>query len=104
MALICAGAFLISLHIHREIHVMSHRALARRALYVASLCALGFAGTVYAGGVSQPTVGSTNVVVADPGVPRPAGTPCVVQLFNENYTDASNHPFNYAPPAGCEGS
>ena len=84
---------------------MSHRALARRALYVASLCALGFAGTVYAGGVSQPTVGSSNTVVADPTVPRPAGTPCVVELFsNESFVDASNHPFNYAPPAGCQGS
>ena len=84
---------------------MSHRALARRALYVASLCALGFAGTVYAGGVSQPTVGSSNTVVADPAVPRPAGTPCVVELFsNESFADASNHPFNYAPPAGCQGN
>jgi len=82
---------------------MSHRALARRALYVASLCALGFAGTVYAGGVSQPTVGSSNTVVADPTVPRPAGTPCVVELLNnESFADASNHPFNYAPPAGCQ--
>lgn len=84
---------------------MSHRALARRALYVASLCALGFAGTVYADGVSQPTIGSSNTVVADPAVPRPAGTPCVVELFsNESFTDASNHPFNYAPPAGCQGN
>ena len=84
---------------------MSHRALARRALYVASLLALGLTGTVYAGGVSQPTVGSTNTVVADPGVPRPAGTPCVVELFsNESFVDASNHPFNYAPPAGCQGN
>ncbi|HEY9132219.1 MAG TPA: peptide-N4-asparagine amidase [Dyella sp.] len=84
---------------------MSHRALARRVLYVASLCALGFAGTAFAGGVSQPTVGSTNVAVADPGVPRPAGTPCVVELFsNESFTDATNHPFNYAPPAGCQGN
>jgi len=84
---------------------MSHRALARRALYVASLCALGFAGTVYAGGVSQPTVGSSNTVVADPTVPRPAGTPCVVELLNnESFADASNHPFNYAPPAGCQGN
>jgi len=84
---------------------MSHRALARRALYLASLCALGFAGAVYADGASQPTVGSTNTVVADPGVPRPAGTPCVVELFsNEGFTNTSNHPFSYAPPAGCQGN
>ena len=84
---------------------MSHRVLARRALYLASLCALGFMGTVYAGGVSQPTVGSSNTVVADPTVPRPAGTPCVVELLsNESFADASNHPFNYAPPAGCQGN
>ena len=84
---------------------MSHRALARRALYLASLCALGFAGTVYADGATQPTVGSTNTVVADPAVPRPAGTPCVVELFsNESYTNSSNHPFNYAPPADCQGN
>lgn len=84
---------------------MSHRALARRVLYVASLCALGFAGTAFADGVSHPSIGSTNTVVADPAVPRPAGTPCVVELFsNESFTDASAHPFNYAPPAGCQGN
>ena len=82
-----------------------HAFFKRRVLYVASLCAFGFVGTVYADAASQPTVGSSNTITADPGVPRPAGTPCVVQLLNgESYADGSSHPFNYAPPAGCQGS
>lgn len=47
-------------------------------------------------------VGSANVAVADPAVPRPPGKSCVVELFNGfSFTDFSNHPYTYAPPAGC---
>ena len=61
---------------------------------------------------SQPVVGSPNVAIADPPVPRPATTPCAVQLFpKENFgatgentrMDAVPHPFTYQPPAGCKG-
>ncbi len=47
-------------------------------------------------------VGSTPVSVADPGVPRPPGTPCTVQLFNDlSFTDFNTRPYSYAPPIGC---
>jgi len=49
-------------------------------------------------------VGSGNVTVADPTVPRPPGKPCVVQLFsNDTFDDYSTRPFSYAPPANCHG-
>lgn len=60
---------------------------------------------VLAGGqVARATdaVGSTNVTVADPAVPRPPGTPCVVQLFSgDSFVDFSDHPYSYTPPSGC---
>jgi hypothetical protein len=85
---------------------MSQHGWARHVLCLAGLsCALGFAGAVFADGATQPTIGSANVAVADPGVPRPSGKPCVVELFGDTtYTDFSNHTFSYAPPAGCQGS
>jgi len=47
-------------------------------------------------------VGSANVAVADPAVPRPPGKSCVVELFKGfTFTDFSNHPYTYAPPIGC---
>ncbi len=48
------------------------------------------------------TVGSANVAVADPGVPRPPGKACTVELFNGfTFRDFSDHPYTYAPPVGC---
>jgi hypothetical protein len=62
---------------------------------------LFLAGAVEAAPPSSP-VGSTNVTVADPTVPRPPGQPCVVQLFsNDTFNDYSPRPFNYTPPASC---
>lgn len=50
------------------------------------------------------TVGSANVAIADPAVPRPPTTPCSVVLFaNEAFADFNSHSFNYAPPASCPG-
>jgi hypothetical protein len=47
-------------------------------------------------------VGSANVAVADPTVPRPPGKACTVELFNGfTFQDFSNHPYTYAPPVGC---
>ncbi|HEU4670680.1 MAG TPA: peptide-N4-asparagine amidase [Dyella sp.] len=52
--------------------------------------------------VDASAIGSTNVTVADPAVPRPPGTPCVVTLFSgDSFVDFSDHPYAYAPPAGC---
>jgi hypothetical protein len=49
-------------------------------------------------------IGSANTVTADPTVPRPSTTPCVVTLF----TNAAFYEFNvenymYTPPADCPG-
>ena len=58
------------------------------------------------------TIGSGNVAVADPVVPRPPGTPCVVTLYaNEQFPpdlsrpnfNGSLHPYTFTPPANCPG-
>ncbi|GLQ45214.1 hypothetical protein GCM10007862_02650 [Dyella lipolytica] len=73
----------------------------RRCLVVAGL-ALCFAGVAEAAPDTSSPVGSANVTVADPTVPRPPGQPCVVQLFsNDTFNDYSPRPFSYTPPASC---
>lgn len=77
---------------------------ARRSF--APLLIFFFAATVLAQtftAPSQPVIGSQNTVTADPTIPRPASTPCVVPLF-DNYTFADFSPkaFSYVPPA-CPG-
>ncbi len=53
---------------------------------------------------SNPQIGSANTVTANASVPRPATTPCTVQLFqNLDFSDFNPKFFNYAPPAGCPG-
>ncbi len=50
-------------------------------------------------------IGSANTVTADPTVPRPKTTPCVVTLFSD-YTFDNNYnlnPFSYTPPEDCPG-
>jgi hypothetical protein len=48
------------------------------------------------------TIGSANVAIADPPVPRPPGKACTVQLFSGfTFRDFSDHPYSYAPPTGC---
>lgn len=50
------------------------------------------------------SVGQTGVASAEPLVPVPPITPCVVRLFNgETFDDYSAHGFAYTPPAGCSG-
>lgn len=69
--------------------------------------ALAIAGlSLMLGGVAQAApnspVGSANVTVADPTVPRPPGQPCVVQLFSDDsFNDFGTRPYSYTPPAGC---
>lgn len=49
-------------------------------------------------------LGSANTVTADPLVPRPFTTPCVVQLFSgAQFYDFNVENFSYAPPADCPG-
>src|SRR5215469_3158729 len=49
-------------------------------------------------------IGSANTATADPPVPRPNTTPCVVTLFNNvAFANFSPKPFSFAPPAGCPG-
>lgn len=78
---------------------MSSRAFLRGSL--AALLALPFA--ICAAGAASP-VGSSNVATADPAVPRPPGTPCVVPLFSGvSFDDFSPRTYSYAPPAHCKG-
>lgn len=51
------------------------------------------------------TIGSHNVATADPTVPRPPTTPCVVPLYtNQSFDNPSGPtPISYMPPAGCPG-
>ncbi len=53
-------------------------------------------------------IGETGAAVADPLVPVPPETPCVVTLYTAGsptgtFDDYSAHGFNYSPPAGCSG-
>ncbi len=49
-------------------------------------------------------IGSANTVSADPTVPRPPTTPCVVQLFSgASFYDFNVENFTYAPPSDCPG-
>jgi len=74
-----------------------------RGLALAGL-SFAFACSAFAASASSSPVGSSNVTVADPTVPRPPGTPCVVQLFsNDTFDDYGTRPFSYAPPTGCKG-
>jgi hypothetical protein len=49
-------------------------------------------------------IGSPNTATADPPVPRPSTTPCMVQLFSGfMFNDFTPRPFSYAPPHDCPG-
>jgi hypothetical protein len=75
----------------------------RHRLAVAALLVLLGGAAAPAG--ADPVVGSNNVVVADPSVPRPPGQPCVVTLFtNVSFDDFNARPYSYAPPTGCSGA
>jgi len=80
--------------------------LARKGLWLAVMACVGGFVAPSAGAATAPgfVPGSANVAVADPVVPRPSGKSCVVELFSGfTFTDFSNHPYSYAPPAGCHG-
>jgi hypothetical protein len=49
-------------------------------------------------------LGSSNTVTADPNIPRPFTTPCVVTLFTDAEFDNFNpYSFSYTPPSECPG-
>jgi hypothetical protein len=74
--------------------------LSRWQTRLAFLAAVGLAMP----GLAAPTVGSSNPATADPSVPRPATTPCAVQLYsNVTFADFSPKPYTYTPPAACPG-
>jgi hypothetical protein len=53
---------------------------------------------------NQPVIGSSDTVTADPPVAHPNTQPCVVSLFsNLEFADFNIKPFDYTPPAQCEG-
>jgi hypothetical protein len=50
-------------------------------------------------------IGSANTAFADPPVPRPDTTPCVVELFNNiAFNNFSPKFFTFQPPAACPGA
>ena len=56
--------------------------------------------------ITGPTIpiGETGVASAEPFVPVPPVTPCVVRLYSgQTFDDYSPHAFSYTPPAGCSG-
>ena len=77
----------------------------RMGMFSRCLAAAGlswFACNAFAAAAGGNPVGSTNVTVADPAVPRPPGQPCVVQLFQDDvFDDFGTRPYGYAPPSGC---
>jgi hypothetical protein len=67
------------------------------ALALATFAPAAFADGPY-------VIGSSNTVTADPPIPRPSTTPCIVQLMSSAEFDNFNPvPFTYTPPADCPG-
>ncbi len=79
------------------------KAIYRSLVFACLSCALGMAGTAFAADASPAlSIGSRNVAVADPAVPRPPGKPCIVELFRDaSFADFNPHPYGYEPPKGC---
>lgn len=68
---------------------------------IAVLSVLGAGQAIPAPGLQ---IGSANTATADPPVPRPDTTPCVVQLFsNVAFNNFSPRLFSFTPPAACPG-
>jgi hypothetical protein len=79
-------------------------------LTAALLAIMGTAAAMAAEPIVGPpiAIGETGAAVADPLVPVPAESPCVVTLYTADsptgtFDDYANHPFDYTPPAGCKG-
>jgi len=84
-------------------HLRSRRGL--QACFALCVAAALVCGASLNASAQSLTIGSKNVAVADPVVPRPPTKPCVIPLFTNQSFDNLNGPvpFNYAPPPGCPG-
>ncbi|MGA8539240.1 MAG: peptide-N4-asparagine amidase [Terriglobales bacterium] len=68
------------------------------------LLALVFAIATAQVAAAQLQIGSGNTAFADPPVPHPPTTPCVVTLYQQlKFADFSPKSFTYTPPAACPG-
>jgi hypothetical protein len=78
-----------------------------RLIASAAAIVLASAGIVHAQVVlvpPTPQIGSSNPITAEPSVPRPHTTPCIVPLFQElAFADFNLKSFSYTPPSGCPG-
>ncbi len=80
---------------------MSHRHLPKPATFL-MLILTTFVPAAFASGPY--VIGSSNTVTADPTIPRPSTTPCIVTLMSSAEFDNFNpYSFTYTPPADCPG-
>jgi hypothetical protein len=93
-------------------HAPHRMGLPRRSLILTAglLAAISAAAAMAPEPVVGPpiAIGETGTAVADPLVPVPPETPCVVKLYTADsptgtFDDYAAHPFDYAPPPGCNG-
>jgi hypothetical protein len=83
---------------------MSRHHQSFQALVLSLVMAAAFALVPPASATSRYKIGSGNTTNADPYVPRPNTTPCMVQLFsNVAFQDFNPYDFPYTPPASCPG-
>ncbi|MGA2964614.1 MAG: peptide-N4-asparagine amidase [Terriglobales bacterium] len=75
-----------------------------RLLKVAATLVLVFVLICAIAAAQNLQIGSGNTAFADPPVPHPHTTPCVVKLYSGfKFDNYSAHPFTYTPPAACPG-
>jgi hypothetical protein len=85
--------------------IKSHALWSFKSSILTAACLLLAAGALTAQ-IPSPglMIGSANTATADPPVPRPNTTPCVVTLFsNVAFANFSPKPFSFTPPAACPG-
>lgn len=80
--------------------------LSRIRVVVAVLAIALFLATAHGSFAQNPTfvIGSSNTVTADPPVPRPQETPCIVSLFSGfQFIGFNIQSFSFTPPPDCPG-
>lgn len=88
----------------QPISFLSFLSLSVAKALIVAIAVLAAASSVPAIAQSGLQIGSPNTATADPPVPRPNTTPCVVQLFsNIAFADFSPKLFSFTPPAACPG-
>jgi hypothetical protein len=74
----------------------------RRAHSSLFAAALTLAFGIAPAAATLPPIGSPDVAIADPDIPPPPTTPCVVPLFDDfTFIGYTAQTFTYAPPAEC---